>query len=112
MGHRKGAVNKAGKSDSNAEAARKSLGSAIFPDEESEEGIFHQEVLYSVQRWFSAHGWPGGSYPIRIPESLRRCVFIVNLDFAFIIGVVLHQYYGIELGILFRANHTEKKTNI
>ena len=97
MGHRKGAVNKAGKSDSNAEAARKSLGSAIFPDEETEEGIFHQEVLYSVQRWFSAHGWPGGSYPIRIPESLRRCVFSVNHDFTFVIGVVLHHYYGIEL---------------
>lgn len=71
-GQRKGAVNKAGKSDSDVEAARKSLGSAVFPDEETEEGIFHQEVLYSVQRWFSAHGWPGGSYPISIPESLRR----------------------------------------
>lgn len=80
-GQRKGAVNKAGKSDSNAEAARRSLGSAVFPDEETEEGIFHQEVLYAVQRWFSAHGWPGGSYPIRIPDSLRRYYFIIFLTF-------------------------------
>ncbi|KAF6028082.1 CHDC2 [Bugula neritina] len=73
-GQRKRAVNKAYKSYSNAEAARRSLGSAVFSDEETEEGIFHQEVLYSIQRWFSANGWPGGAYPIRIPDSLRSGV--------------------------------------
>lgn len=48
------------------------LGSAMFPDEDSEEGIFHVEVLLAVQRWFSAHGWPGGPFPISIPETLRK----------------------------------------
>ncbi|KAK7478911.1 hypothetical protein BaRGS_00029892 [Batillaria attramentaria] len=47
------------------------LGSAMFPDEDSEEGIFHVEVLLAVQRWFSALGWPGGPFPINIPETLR-----------------------------------------
>jgi len=44
----------------------------MFPDEDSEEGIFHMEVLLAVQRWFSAQGWPGGPFPIIIPHSLRR----------------------------------------
>lgn len=72
--NRTGAVNKAGKSDSNADAAalRQRLGSAVFPDEQSDEGMFHQEVMSAVQRWFSAHGWPGGAYPIKIPDTLRR----------------------------------------
>ncbi|XP_053397416.1 cilia- and flagella-associated protein 47-like isoform X4 [Mercenaria mercenaria] len=51
--------------------ASRSLGSAMFPDEDSEEGIFHMEVLLAVQRWFSAQGWPGGPFPITIPHSLR-----------------------------------------
>ena len=47
------------------------LGSAMFPDEDSEEGIFHMEVLGAAQRWFSAQGWPGGPFPITIPEIVR-----------------------------------------
>ncbi|XP_052240686.1 cilia- and flagella-associated protein 47-like isoform X3 [Dreissena polymorpha] len=54
--------------------ASRSLGSAMFPDEDSEEGIFHMEVLLAVQRWFSAQGWPGGPFPISIPVSLRMCI--------------------------------------
>jgi hypothetical protein len=53
----------------------RSLGSALFPEEDSEEGIFHTEVLLAVQRWFSSHGWPGGAFPIIIPYSLRRYDF-------------------------------------
>ncbi|XP_048239518.1 cilia and flagella-associated protein 47-like isoform X3 [Haliotis rufescens] len=55
----------------NAGLATRSLGSAMFPDEDTEEGIFHMEVLFAVQRWFSSMGWPGGPFPITIPESLR-----------------------------------------
>ncbi|XP_052708553.1 cilia and flagella-associated protein 47-like isoform X1 [Crassostrea angulata] len=51
--------------------ASRSLGSAMFPDEDTEEGIFHMEVLLAVQRWFSSQGWPGGQFPIIIPHSLR-----------------------------------------
>ena len=55
----------------NQDLASRSLGSAMFPDEDTEEGIFHMEVLLAVQRWFSAQGWSGGPYPIAIPHSLR-----------------------------------------
>ncbi|CAH1800026.1 unnamed protein product [Owenia fusiformis] len=51
--------------------ASRSLGSALFPDEDTEEGIFHTEVLLAVQRWFSSQGWPGGPHPIFVPHSLR-----------------------------------------
>ena len=55
----------------NQDLASRSLGSAMFPDEDTEEGIFHMEVLLASQRWFSAQGWPGGPFPITIPHSLR-----------------------------------------
>ncbi|XP_064627283.1 cilia- and flagella-associated protein 47-like isoform X2 [Lineus longissimus] len=58
----------------------RSLGSALFPDEDSEEGIFHTEVLLAVQRWFSSHGWPGGSFPITIPYALRSGLGMKNGD--------------------------------
>ncbi|KAL8606797.1 hypothetical protein ACOMHN_049626 [Nucella lapillus] len=50
------------------------LGSAIFPDLDSEEGVFHLEVLGAAQRWFSAMGWPGGPFPITIPDTLRASI--------------------------------------
>ncbi|XP_070190234.1 cilia and flagella-associated protein 47-like isoform X3 [Littorina saxatilis] len=50
------------------------LGSAMFPDEDSEEGIFHMEVLGAAQRWFSAQGWPGGPFPISIPDTMRMSI--------------------------------------
>ncbi len=40
--------------------------------DEAEAAAFHAEVLVSVQRWFSAHGWPGGPHPITIPHSFRK----------------------------------------
>ena len=51
--------------------ASRSLGSALFPEEDTEEGIFHTEVLLAVQRWFSSQGWNGGPNPVLIPESFR-----------------------------------------
>ena len=54
--------------------ASRSLGSALFPEEDSEEGIFYLEVLLAVQRWFSSQGWSGGPHPIIVPQSLRAYV--------------------------------------
>ena len=48
------------------------FGSTLFPDEDTDEGVFFQELLLAVQRWFSNNGWPGGPNPIVVPESLRR----------------------------------------
>ena len=56
---------------SQRELASRSLGSAMFPFESTVESHFHYEVLLAVQRWFSAFGWPGGSFPISVPDSLR-----------------------------------------
>ncbi|XP_055954756.1 cilia and flagella-associated protein 47 [Patella vulgata] len=53
------------------EIPSRSVGSAMFPDEDTEEGQYHTEVLMAVQRWFTANGWPGGPFPIQIPYTLR-----------------------------------------
>ena len=58
--------------DSRMGLASRSLGSAAFPNEDTEEGVFHQEVLMGVQRWITLHGWSGGPYPVSVPEGLRR----------------------------------------
>jgi len=54
------------------ELISRSLGSAVFPFESALEAHFHQEVLLAAQRWFSAHGWPGGPFPITVPTSVRK----------------------------------------
>ncbi|XP_021363645.1 cilia- and flagella-associated protein 47-like isoform X2 [Mizuhopecten yessoensis] len=75
--NREGAMNKPPSGSEHAmsrnqqDLASRSLGSAMFPDEDSEEGIFHLEVLLAVQRWYSSQGWPSGQFPISIPHSLR-----------------------------------------
>ncbi|XP_041638088.1 cilia- and flagella-associated protein 47-like isoform X2 [Cheilinus undulatus] len=50
------------------------LGIPAFPAANSEEGLYHQNVLLAVQRWFSLFGWPGKPHPISIPHTLRRNV--------------------------------------
>ena len=74
---REGALNKFptdsdGQSRSRNDITTRSLGSALFPEEDSEEGIFHTEVLLAVQRWFSSQGWSGGPHPITIPHAMRK----------------------------------------
>lgn len=75
--NRDGAMNKPqsgseyNQSRTQQDLASRSLGSAMFPDEDTEEGIFHMEVLLACQRWFSSQGWPGGQFPIVIPNGLR-----------------------------------------
>ncbi|XP_041462969.1 cilia- and flagella-associated protein 47-like isoform X1 [Lytechinus variegatus] len=78
---RDGAVNRVNYSssapvydDSRMGLASRSLGSAAFPNEDSEEGIFHSEVLMAVQRWITLHGWSGGPFPVSMPEGLRSGV--------------------------------------
>ncbi|XP_072178621.1 cilia- and flagella-associated protein 47-like [Diadema setosum] len=78
---RDGAVNRVNYShsalpydDSRMGLASRSLGSAAFPNEDSEEGIFHSEVLMAVQRWITLHGWSGGPFPVSLPEGLRSGV--------------------------------------
>ncbi|XP_034461453.1 cilia- and flagella-associated protein 47-like [Hippoglossus hippoglossus] len=45
-----------------------------FPNANSDEGLYHQNVLLAVERWFSLFGWPDGTHPISVPHSLRRVV--------------------------------------
>lgn len=70
LGAREGAKNKSPCSDY-ARCKTGSVGSAIFPAGDSEEAVFFMKVLMTAQRWFSYQGWPGGPYPIVIPETLR-----------------------------------------
>ena len=75
-------------------ASRQGLGSAVFPMGDGEEAVFHQDVLGATQRWFSQHGWPGGPYPIRIPQGLRGLVKS-NTILCSIIGCFLNQSIGL-----------------
>ncbi|XP_071954714.1 cilia- and flagella-associated protein 47-like isoform X2 [Antedon mediterranea] len=74
---RDGAVNHATNGSSSYEhesrlgLVSRSLGSAAFPDEDSEEGVFHHEVLMAIQRWITLHGWTGGPCPASVPDTLR-----------------------------------------
>ncbi|XP_047432995.1 cilia and flagella-associated protein 47-like isoform X3 [Mugil cephalus] len=43
-----------------------------FPAADTEEGLYHLNVLLAVERWFSLFGWPGAPYPITVPHTLRR----------------------------------------
>lgn len=45
------------------------LGTPEFP---AEEGLYYQNVLLAVERWFSLFGWPSGPNPISVPHTLRR----------------------------------------
>ncbi|XP_074483047.1 cilia and flagella-associated protein 47-like isoform X1 [Sebastes fasciatus] len=50
------------------------LGAPEFPAANSEEGLYYQNVLLAVERWFSLFGWPSGPHPISVPHTLRRVV--------------------------------------
>ncbi|XP_074521086.1 cilia- and flagella-associated protein 47-like [Halichoeres trimaculatus] len=45
-----------------------------FSAASTDEGLFHQNVLLAVERWFSLFGWPSGPHPISVPHTLRRVV--------------------------------------
>lgn len=48
------------------------LGVPEFPVANSEEGLYYQNVLLAVEKWFSLFGWPSGPHPISVPHTLRR----------------------------------------
>ncbi|XP_032362158.1 cilia- and flagella-associated protein 47 isoform X1 [Etheostoma spectabile] len=50
------------------------LGAPQFPSANSEEGLYYQNVLLAVERWFSLFGWPSGPHAISVPHTLRRVV--------------------------------------
>ncbi|KAM9334135.1 cilia and flagella-associated protein 47-like [Symphorus nematophorus] len=56
------------------------LGIPEFPAANSEEGIYYQNVLLALERWFSLFGWPGGPHPISIPHTLRRVVSKIQMN--------------------------------
>uniref|UniRef100_A0A1I8GWP8 Calponin-homology (CH) domain-containing protein n=1 Tax=Macrostomum lignano TaxID=282301 RepID=A0A1I8GWP8_9PLAT len=35
------------------------------------EGLFYRDMLSIVQRWFTNYGWPGGQFPVTVPNSMR-----------------------------------------
>ena len=103
------------------ELMSRSLGSAVFPFESSAEAHFHQEVLLAAQRWISAHGWPGGPFPVTVPQTLRwwvvaSCfilpggveqisIFLQLID-AFLITYALHSFRSYFRIISFELCHS------
>ncbi|XP_063809558.1 cilia- and flagella-associated protein 47 isoform X2 [Pseudophryne corroboree] len=53
---------------------------SFYPEEDTEEWIFFQKVLVTVQTWFSLFGWASGCNPITIPHSLWSGVCKVELS--------------------------------
>ncbi|XP_075056414.1 cilia- and flagella-associated protein 47 [Mixophyes fleayi] len=53
---------------------------SFYPEEDTEEWIFFQKVLATVQMWFSLFGWASGCNPITIPHSLWSGVCKVELS--------------------------------
>lgn len=47
-------------------------GIPAFPAANSDEGLYYQNVLLAVERWFSLFGWLNGPHPISVPHTLRR----------------------------------------
>ncbi|KAJ8003687.1 hypothetical protein DPEC_G00150910 [Dallia pectoralis] len=47
---------------------------SVFPEPDSEEGLYHDRVLQAVQKWFSQFGWPRAPNPISLPHTLRKAV--------------------------------------
>lgn len=52
--------------------------SKIFPLYDRKVEIYHQNVLNAVQRWFSANGWPCGTFPVSIPHTFRSAVCVCD----------------------------------
>ncbi|KAG8451901.1 hypothetical protein GDO86_003916 [Hymenochirus boettgeri] len=52
---------------------------SIYPEEETDEWIFFQNVLAAVTTWFSLYGWSSGCNPITIPQSMWSGVCKVQL---------------------------------
>ncbi|XP_034145586.1 cilia- and flagella-associated protein 47 [Esox lucius] len=49
-------------------------GVPVFPEQDSEEGLYHHRVLQAVQKWFSQFGWSRAPKPISLPHTLRKAV--------------------------------------
>eukprot|EP00079_Xenopus_tropicalis_P021661 XP_012813080.1 PREDICTED: cilia- and flagella-associated protein 47 isoform X1 [Xenopus tropicalis] len=47
---------------------------SLYPEEETDEWLFFQNVMSSVRTWFSLFGWPSGCNPITIPQSMWSSV--------------------------------------
>ncbi|XP_075708861.1 cilia- and flagella-associated protein 47 isoform X2 [Rhinoderma darwinii] len=62
------------------EGIKSKLELSFYPEEDSEEWIFFQKVLTTVQTWFSLFGWASGCNPITIPQSLWSGVCKVKLS--------------------------------
>ncbi|CAE1306735.1 unnamed protein product [Acanthosepion pharaonis] len=50
----------------------------VFPEYDRKIGPYHQNVLNAVQRWFSANGWSGGTFPVVIPQTFRAAIGVLE----------------------------------
>lgn len=54
------------------------IDSNVFPEYDRKIGPYHQNVLNTVQRWFSANAWSGGTFPVVIPQTFRATVGVLE----------------------------------
>ncbi|XP_069613759.1 cilia- and flagella-associated protein 47 [Ranitomeya imitator] len=66
--------------ENQCEIIKDKLELSFFPEEDSEEWMFFQKVLTTVQTWFSLFGWASGCNPITVPQSLWSGVCKVKLS--------------------------------
>ncbi len=52
----------------------KSLEPLLYPSNENNTGIYTNQVLRAVERWFKINGWPTSHNLVKIPESFRSGV--------------------------------------
>ncbi|XP_069827114.1 cilia- and flagella-associated protein 47 [Dendropsophus ebraccatus] len=62
------------------EGIKSKLELSFYPEDDSEEWMFFQKVVTTVQTWFSLFGWASGCNPITVPQSLWSGVCKVKLS--------------------------------
>ena len=61
-------------------AFAKALEPLLYPTAESNLGLYTNQVLRALERWFKCNGWPTGQNLVKIPESFRSGVSRKPLD--------------------------------
>jgi len=52
----------------------KIIESLVLPPPDTNSGIFVNEVVKVIQRWFGCNGWPTSHNIVKIPESFRAYI--------------------------------------
>ena len=51
-----------------------SLQAQCFDVANTEMSFFYNSLILTIEKWFSANGWSGGAFPVKVPFTLRTLV--------------------------------------